>query len=534
MAKIQVTDNADAKKKAKSAKTAVKKSANSSTSKKSTKRVSVDTTSVTPKKIKRIKVEKAEKKAPKKPVKAKVTKAEPKKTEIKVEKAKKETKKAIEHTSSKAAISSNNAHSVLQKSTTLSRRYVKRPENEAVVDIADNKSDEAAKIDVAEAIISPETAAEAAIETEATAKTEAEAAKEAGLSPEAALDAILEEATQKAEEAKAEAIIEAEAAKEEAAEAAATEKEIAEEKAAEEQTTVEAAEENTAEVKAAEEAATEDVQTSEEKADTGIKVSIGKSSVDAKTEKARKAQAKKERQAMKLAKAQTKLAEKRARAEAEAARKAQIRAERMAKRQARIAMPAIKAGAKAGSTRDRALRSAMRSVATMNTGDTPKEMHREFRKKRKGGRIVLALLCSAATVAALVAFVNFNMPDISVRVAAMQTGIDASYPSIIPRGYTLSNVSSDKDGQIAMVFKNSDDNSFTLTEEKSTWDSNALLNNYVKKVMTSEYTTMREQGITIYTEGDSATWVNGGILFKVKASGKYLTKEQIRNLATSV
>ena len=155
MAKIQVTDNADAKKKAKSAKTAVKKSANSSTSRKSTKRVSVDTTSVTPKKIKRIKVEKAEKKAPKKPVKAKVTKAEPKKTEIKVEKAKKETKKAIKHTSSKAAISSNNAHSVLQKSTTLSRRYVKRPENEAVVDAADDKSEEQRLAKEAELFLHP-------------------------------------------------------------------------------------------------------------------------------------------------------------------------------------------------------------------------------------------------------------------------------------------------------------------------------------------------------------------------------------------
>ena len=37
---------------------------------------------------------------------------------------------------------------------------------------------------------------------------------------------------------------------------------------------------------------------------------------------------------------------------------------------------------------------------------------------------------------------------------------------------------------------------------------------------------MREQGITIYTEGDLSTWVNGGILFKVKSSGKFLTKEQ--------
>ncbi|MBQ3309416.1 hypothetical protein IJG78_01930 [Candidatus Saccharibacteria bacterium] len=198
------------------------------------------------------------------------------------------------------------------------------------------------------------------------------------------------------------------------------------------------------------------------------------------------------------------------------------------------AKPAIPAPKVSKSASDKVLKSAIRNVATMEQKTDTEEMHGEFRKKRKGGRIILALTCSALTVAALFAFVHFNMPDISVKVAAMQTGIEASYPDIVPRGYSLSNVSSDKDGEIVMTFEDSESNSFTLSEENSTWDSTALLNNYVKKNYNGDYTTMREQGITIYIDSDSSTWVNGGILYKVKSRGKLLTKEQLKNLATSL
>ena len=179
----------------------------------------------------------------------------------------------------------------------------------------------------------------------------------------------------------------------------------------------------------------------------------------------------------------------------------------------------------------RALKSAGRAA---NKVTEPLQMDHAFRKKRRGRRIALALVCSAATVGALVAFVHLNMPDISVRVAAMQTGIEATYPTFVPRNYSLSNVTSDKDGIVTMYFNGPDGASFSLSEERSTWDSNALLNNYVKKSYPSDYITLREQGITIYARGEYASWVNGGILYKIEASGKNLTKEQIRNIATSL
>lgn len=150
------------------------------------------------------------------------------------------------------------------------------------------------------------------------------------------------------------------------------------------------------------------------------------------------------------------------------------------------------------------------------------------------GRVMLALSCAAAAVFAIAYFVNLNMPDISLRVAAMQTGIDAKYPGYVPNGFTISGITSEN-GKITLNFRSSsDDRSFTLTEEKSVWDSSSLLTNYVKEAFSGEYSTIREQGITLYTTKGKATWVNGGILYKLDFDKSTLTDKQIRSIAVSL
>lgn len=126
------------------------------------------------------------------------------------------------------------------------------------------------------------------------------------------------------------------------------------------------------------------------------------------------------------------------------------------------------------------------------------------------------------------------MPDISLRVAAMQTGFEATYPSYIPREYALSGITSEG-GNIILNFRNqAAETAFALTEEKSTWDSGALLNNYVKPTYGENYSVIREQGLTIYVSGSNAAWVNGGIVYKLQAGSNNLTKKQIKSIAVSL
>ncbi|MBP5675117.1 hypothetical protein J6W91_02180 [Candidatus Saccharibacteria bacterium] len=155
-------------------------------------------------------------------------------------------------------------------------------------------------------------------------------------------------------------------------------------------------------------------------------------------------------------------------------------------------------------------------------------------KKRKTGRVLLALATSAACIFALAALVKVNLPNISVKVAAVQTGVEASYPSYVPRDFSLSGVYTNDKNDVIIEFKGPNDSKFTLNENKSSWDSNALLTNYVRGAYGSNYDTIRENGITIYVSASNASWVNNGIFYRITATNGTLTKKQIKNIATSL
>lgn len=191
--------------------------------------------------------------------------------------------------------------------------------------------------------------------------------------------------------------------------------------------------------------------------------------------------------------------------------------------------------------KDQAIQKALASAESMQEKSKDMVTKTKTKSKKVGsqihfgfGRVLLATACAAAAVFAIVYFVNLNMPDISMRVAAMQTGMSPSYPNYIPRDYSVSSITSE-DGKITMEFNNgSEGTSFTLIEEKSSWDTNALLSNFVKEEYGENYTIVREQGLTIYVNGSNAAWVNGGMAYKIKASGGVLTNKQIRSIATSL
>lgn len=181
--------------------------------------------------------------------------------------------------------------------------------------------------------------------------------------------------------------------------------------------------------------------------------------------------------------------------------------------------------------KDRAIKQALRSVATMSEAPAQPIKHRKSGAKR----FVLAFTCAAACLAAIVWFVSNNIPDVSVRVAAMQTGIEATYPSYVPMDYSLSDIISE-DGKLTMIFSGPDDARFTLVQEKSSWDSATLLRNYVEPTWGEEYITTHEQGITIYisNQTNDSTWVNGGIRYSITSEGARLTKKQTRNIVLSL
>lgn len=131
-------------------------------------------------------------------------------------------------------------------------------------------------------------------------------------------------------------------------------------------------------------------------------------------------------------------------------------------------------------------------------------------------------------------FTYLNMPNLSVRVAAAQAGIDASYPDYRPDGYALNGPVTYSDGRVSMNFKsNGSDTSFTVNQSKSSWNSDAVLDNYVTPKAGDSYMPYTERGLTIYTYDNNAAWVNGGILYTIEGDAP-LSGDQIRQIATSL
>ena len=211
---------------------------------------------------------------------------------------------------------------------------------------------------------------------------------------------------------------------------------------------------------------------------------------------------------------------------------------RLRARQQAVVRPAQPRKLTAKELKDQAIKKALRAAEKQTPTLAQQAIDKTPKPKSKIkfgiGRVVLALSCAAAAIVAIAYFVNLNMPDISFRVAAMQTGIDASYPGYLPQGFSLSGITSEN-GKITLDFRNATSRqNFAIIEEKSHWDSNALLANFVKPAYGDAYAVVRDRGITIYIDGSNASWVNGGVVYKIEAASGTLTKKQITSIATSL
>lgn len=158
----------------------------------------------------------------------------------------------------------------------------------------------------------------------------------------------------------------------------------------------------------------------------------------------------------------------------------------------------------------------------------------ELPKKRFRHPRVLSIVSASFALILLGGYLTYlNMPSLSVRVAAAAAGINASYPDYHPDGYSLNGPVAYNQGQVSMQFAaNAGPQNFTIHQTKSSWDSAAVLDNYVSPKAGSSYITYSERGLTIYTFNGNAAWVNGGILYTIEGDAP-LSSEQIRHIATS-
>ncbi len=158
---------------------------------------------------------------------------------------------------------------------------------------------------------------------------------------------------------------------------------------------------------------------------------------------------------------------------------------------------------------------------------------RPAKSPRRAPRM-LSFASMALSLLLLTGYLTYiNLPNISVRVAASQAGIDASYPEYRPDGYRLAGVNYDQ-GSVSLKFAaNAGPQNFTITQQQTSWDSTAIRENYVKNNWGDDVVPYSERGLTIYAHEGNAAWVNGGILYTITGDST-LSTSQVRGIATSL
>jgi hypothetical protein len=172
--------------------------------------------------------------------------------------------------------------------------------------------------------------------------------------------------------------------------------------------------------------------------------------------------------------------------------------------------------------------------AALDNAPSKTDKPAKTKRTRKTPRFVSIASASLALLLLGGYFTYLNMPNLSVRVAAAQAGINASYPEYRPDGYSLRGPIGYNEGQVTMKFAaNAGPQGYTISQTKSSWDSSALLENYVKEKVGANHNTVTERGLTIYTFDNNAAWVNGGILYTINGDAP-LSSDQIRRIAVSM
>lgn len=161
---------------------------------------------------------------------------------------------------------------------------------------------------------------------------------------------------------------------------------------------------------------------------------------------------------------------------------------------------------------------------------------KQAKKQGRQGRFSRALSMASMALAVLLLagyFTYINLPNLSVRVAAAQAGINAKYPDYRPDGYRLAGVNYDT-GSVSIKFAaNAGPQSYTLTQQRTSWDSTAVKENYVKPNWGNDVIPYAERGLTIYAHEGNAVWVNNGILYTISGDAP-LSSSQVRSIATNL
>lgn len=155
------------------------------------------------------------------------------------------------------------------------------------------------------------------------------------------------------------------------------------------------------------------------------------------------------------------------------------------------------------------------------------------KEPKKGPAKPTAVVMSVIALVLLGAYLwQVNYPNFALRLAAMRAGVTSGMPGYVPTGWSEAKDVKTSQGTLSYSITKGDEK-LTITEAKTSWDSQAVLEQHVLKNST-DYLALQAQGLTIYMYGkNQAAWVNHGSFYTMTGENQINQDDMIR-IATSL
>jgi len=142
----------------------------------------------------------------------------------------------------------------------------------------------------------------------------------------------------------------------------------------------------------------------------------------------------------------------------------------------------------------------------------------------------LKLLVALVIVLLIAGFVAWReLPQLSVRLAAARTHVEASVPSYKPTGYNLISPAAAQNGAVLLKYKAADSSqSFDISQKSSNMTSVSLAQTIVPAGSQIQTSQVAGNTVYIYGQNNDAAWVNNGVLYTISNHAKLSSDEIIK------
>lgn len=177
---------------------------------------------------------------------------------------------------------------------------------------------------------------------------------------------------------------------------------------------------------------------------------------------------------------------------------------------------------------DRGLQKASSHNQTSGLRENPR--HRRHKSRLRTFNITVGVIA----ILLIIGFVIYrSLPEIDVHLASYQSGVHAEIPSYVPAGFRFQQPVEYGPGTVTLIFA-SKTSSFQVIQQASSWDSLSLRDSFVNPI-DPNYKVIEVGGRIVYLYGGaSATWVNGGIWYRVTTSNDQLNTNNLLEIAASL